>query len=91
MLKYNDTSEAARQYAEAYASHYTAVNLPEAIRAYCQLIKHHAGTIQAGYARAQVQNIANQVVPARELLAAQVGLALRYLQPEEGETATVLP
>jgi len=92
MFRYDDSSEAARQYAEAYASHYAAGNLPRAIRVYNQVIAHHPSTAEAGYARAQIQNIVNRVVPVAELLAAQVKLALRYLQPnDESATTAVVP
>jgi hypothetical protein len=40
----------------------------------------HASAQEAGYSRAQIQNIVNTLVPAQELLDAQLELALARLE-----------
>jgi hypothetical protein len=40
----------------------------------------HAAAYAARYARAQIQNIVNTLVPAQELLDAHLVLALAYLE-----------
>jgi hypothetical protein len=78
----NDTelTEAGRQYATAYAAHYTGGDLPKALRLYMKVIASHADAPEAGYSRTQVQNIVNAVVPKHEILDAQVKLALAHLE-----------
>jgi hypothetical protein len=76
------TAESARQYAEAYATHYTRRDLLGALRAYDEIIELHPNAPEAGYSRSQMRNIVNLVVPARELLAFQVELVRRHLQPD---------
>ena len=75
-------SGAARAYAEAYASHYSACDLTRALQAYQQLIADHPGTAEAGYSRSQIRNIVRQIVPAGALLAALVQLARDHLPPD---------
>lgn len=72
---------AARRYAEAYESHYTTKDLTAAVQAYERIVTRHPDTPEAGYARSQIQNLVQQVVPARVLLDAQVGLVLRCIRP----------
>jgi hypothetical protein len=79
-------STAAEQYAAAYATHYAERNLLGALRAYGQVIELHPTAAEAGYSRAQIQNIVNLVVPAREILASQTDLAARHLQ-RDGDAA----
>ena len=78
----NDTelTEAGREYAAAYAPHYTGRDLPLALRLYKRLMASHTSTQEAGYSRTQVQNIVNTVVPEQELLDAQMELALSQLE-----------
>jgi len=68
--------EAGRDYASAYAAHYTDHDLPTALQLYLKVVSSHPGTKEAGYARAQAQNIINATVPDQELLDAQVELAV---------------
>lgn len=75
------TSEAARRYSEAHHSQYAKRDLTGAVRAYERLVSHHPDTLEAGYARFQIQNLVQQVVPAGVLLEAQVSLLLRHLRP----------
>jgi hypothetical protein len=83
MTRMSDTSartEAARAYAEAYAAHYSERDLAKALQLYKDLIASHASAQEAGYSRAQIQNIVNTLVPAQELLDAQLELALARLE-----------
>ncbi len=79
----SDTSartEAARAYAVAYAAHYSERDLAKALQLYKDLITSHASAQEAGYSRAQIQNIVNTLVPAQELLDAQLELALAHVE-----------
>ncbi len=58
-----ELSDAGRQYAEAYAAHYTRHDLPGALRLYMTVVASHPDAQEAGYSRTQVQNITNAVVP----------------------------
>ncbi len=73
-----ELTEAGRDYAAAYAAHYTGRELPAALQLYLKVMGSHPGTKQAGYARSQAQNIINATVPDSELLGAQVELALAH-------------
>ncbi len=74
------TPEAARAYAAAYAAHYSERDLTLALQLYKNLIASHASAREAGYSRTQIQNIVNTLVPAEELLDAQLELALARLE-----------
>jgi hypothetical protein len=89
----NDTelTEAGRQYAAAYAAHYTGRDLRLAVQLYMQVIASHPSGKEAGYSRMQVQNIVNAVVPKQELLDAQTELALAHLQSEGPPDARRIP
>ncbi|MDB4678617.1 hypothetical protein OAE84_00830 [bacterium] len=80
MVDLNATGEAARDYAEAYAAHYSRRDLESAIHLYRKLMASHASSPEAGYSVVQIQNIAKSIVPARDLLDAQAELALACLQ-----------
>ena len=82
VLRYDDSTEQARQYAAAYALHYSDKNLAQALRVYGLVIADHPRTAEAGYALAQAQNIIKEVVPPSVLLAAQLRLVQDYLQPD---------
>jgi hypothetical protein len=73
-------TEAAREYAAAYAAHYSEHDLAIALQLYKKIIASHASAPEAGYSRAQTQNIVNAVVPKQELLDAQVELAIARLE-----------
>jgi hypothetical protein len=75
-------TDAARQYAAAYAAHYTERDLPGALRLYVNVIASHPDEQEANFSRAQVQNIVNAVVPKQELFDAQVNLAAAYFAHE---------
>ena len=77
-----EPTAASQQYAAAYAAHYTQRDLPLALQLYQQLIASHPSAQEAGYARMQVQNIVNAVVPKEELLNAQMELVLAHFERE---------
>jgi hypothetical protein len=72
--------EAARAYAVAYAAHYSERDLAKALQLYKDLIASHASAQEAVYSRVQIQNIVNTLVPAQELLDAQLELARARLE-----------
>lgn len=72
MRKNIEPTEASRQYAAAYAAHYTERDLPLAFQLYKKLMASYPSTQEAGYARMQVQNLINTVVPKQELLDVQI-------------------
>ena len=82
MSKDTKLIEAGRQYAEAYAAHYTQRDLPVALQLYRRVMTSHAGAQEAGFSRMQIQNIINAVVPTQELLDAQIELAIAHLESE---------
>lgn len=69
---------ANRQYAAAYAAHYTEHDLPAAMQLYKQVMTSHPSHPEAEYSRVQIQNIVNAVVPKQELLDAQMQLAVKH-------------
>ena len=77
-----ETTEAGREYAAAYAVHYTERDLPGALRLYVNVIASHPDEQEAEFSRAQVQNIVNAVVPKQELFDAQVNLAAAHFAHE---------
>ena len=83
MSPQTDTTEASRQYAEAYATHYTNRDLPLALQRYKTLMASHPNAKEAAYAQMQVQNIVNAVVPKQELLDAQMELLRVHLEHDE--------
>ena len=89
MVDHSATGEAARDYAEPYKAHYSRRDLPSAIHLYRKSMASHASSPEAGYSLAQIQNIVNSIVPARDLLDAQAELALTCL--EQANSANVVP
>jgi hypothetical protein len=71
-------TEASRQYAAAHAAHYETKDLREGLELYRGILAAHPDTQEAGYSRSQIQNIIKEVVPERELLEAQVGMAMAH-------------
>jgi hypothetical protein len=86
-----EPTETNQQYAAAYAAHYTGRDLPLALQLYRQLMASHPSAHEAGYARMQVQNIINAVVPKQELLEAQIKLVLVHFEHDERLDAGRLP
>jgi hypothetical protein len=58
-----ELTQAGRQYAAAYAAHYTEHDLPMAMQLYRQVMASHPSDPEAEYSRFQIQNIVNAVVP----------------------------
>ena len=84
-------AEAARDYAAAYAAHYSERDLAMALQLYQEIMTAHASAREAGYSRTQIQNIVNVVVPEQELLGAQVELALARLGRQISPDAKRIP
>lgn len=87
----NEPTEAGRQYATAYAAHYSARDLPLALRLYQGLVASHLSAVEAGYARAQIQNIVNTVVPKQDLLDAQMKLLPAQFHRDHPAVTDVAP
>ena len=73
-------AEVGQQYATAHDAHYTTKDLHEAVELYRGVMVAHPDTREAAYSRAQIQNIAQSVVPKQELLEAQIELTLARLE-----------
>jgi len=67
-------------YSEAYEAHYGRRELLSALLGYREIVTFHPRALEARWARAQMRNIAQLVVPAEELLEAQVELAFDHLE-----------
>ncbi len=80
MRNKTEHTEANRQYAAAYAAHYTEHDLPAAMQLYKQIVASHPSDPEAEYSRVQIQNIVNAVVPKQELFDAQMDLALSHFE-----------
>jgi hypothetical protein len=80
MRKQTELTAANRQYAAAYAAHYTEHDLPSAMRLYKQVMASHPSEPEAENARVQIQNIVNAVVPKQKLLDAQIELAVTHFE-----------
>ena len=76
-----ELTQTGRQYAAAYAAHYTKRDLPTALQLYRDVMASHPDDPEAGYSRTQIQNIVNTVVPQQELLDAQIELAVSHFRP----------
>ena len=74
MKNQTEPTEANRQYAAAYAAHYTGHDLPLALQLYQALMSAYPNAQEAAYDQMQIQNIVNAVVPRQALLDAQIEL-----------------
>ena len=83
MLDQHELTGSACAYAAAYTAHYSERDLAAALQLYRELIAERPNAPEAAYSRAQIQNIINAVVPAQELLDAQIALALVRLDGKE--------
>jgi len=79
MRKETELTVLGKQYAVAYAEHYTTKDLREALQHYKDITVEAPDSAEAGYCRMQIQNIMNAVVPKEELADAQWHLALRHV------------
>lgn len=75
-----EMTEAGRQYAAAYDTHYGSKNLRGAFEQYKKILADHPDTKEAGYATSQIQNIVNAIVPKEERLHRQMDLAATIFQ-----------
>jgi hypothetical protein len=75
MINNIELTEAGRQYAAAYEIHYGSKNLRKAFELYKKILTDHPDTKEAGYAKSQIQNIVNTIVPKEERLDSQMDLA----------------
>ncbi len=82
-------TEASKQYAAAHAAHYSTKDLRKALELYRSVMATHPGTPEAEYCRSQIQNIVKAVVPKRELLDAQMDLALAHI--DHGDQPDAMP
>jgi hypothetical protein len=76
MDHHREFTGSGREYASAHATHYSERNLPAALQLYRELMASRPNAPEAQYSRTQIQNIIEAVVPARELLDAEIELAL---------------
>jgi hypothetical protein len=83
MHHHREFTEAGREYAAAHATHYSERNLAAALQLYRELMASHPNAPEPGYSRARIHNIVNAVVPAQDLLDAQIGLARARLEHRE--------
>jgi hypothetical protein len=63
----------------AHKAHYSERDLATALQLYKELMASHAGSPEARYARTQIQNIVEVVVPEQELLDTQMELTRVHL------------
>lgn len=84
-------TEAAHEYAKAYATQYSERDLPLALQQYNQLMASHPSDPEADYSRMQVQNIVNAVVPKQELLAAQIELVRLHFDRDRPRDSERIP
>jgi hypothetical protein len=74
-----DGSSESRDYAAAYAAHYSDRDLVAALGLYQEIVAVYPDAREAGYSRTQIVNIVGSVVPQADLLDAQLALALDHL------------
>lgn len=80
----NDTelTEAGRQYAAAYAAHYSTRDLRAALQLYLNITTSYPDAQESEYSRAQIHNICRTVVPKQQLLDAETELAIAQFARE---------
>ena len=86
-----ELTETGREYAAAYAAHYTERNLPSALQLYRDVIASHPGDPEAGYSRTQIQNIIHAVVPQQKILDAHIELAVAHFRHENSADTRRIP
>jgi hypothetical protein len=65
-------AEASKQYSAAYKTHYTEQDFHLAFCQYVDLIDCYPSSLEANYARTQIENIVKVLIPDDELLSALV-------------------
>jgi hypothetical protein len=78
MKEWAEPTMAERQYAAAYEAHYATKDLRVALLLYKSVLAMHPDSIETGYCRAQIRNIAKSVVPEADLCDAQLDMALSH-------------
>ena len=73
-------TEAGERYAAAHAAHYRTQNLRQALELYKGILVQYPNAPEAGYCRSQIHNITQAVVPAEEILDAELTLALAHFE-----------
>ena len=91
MRNKTEPTEARRQYAAAYAAHYSAHDLPLALQVYNKVMASYANAQEADYSRMQIRNIVNAVVPKQELLDAETELVRVHFEQDERHDADRIP
>ena len=76
------TTMASRAYDKAHDVHYATKDLHQALGLYGCVMAAYPGTLEAEYSQTQMHNIVKSVVPAEELLAAQVELTVSQLRAD---------
>lgn len=90
MTREPDLSEASQDYSDAYHAQYTGRDLVAALDLHAALIASYPASKEAGYSRAQIENIVHAVVSPEDLLAAYIGLVrarIRHTAAPEAATA----
>ena len=67
-------AEASKQYSAAYTTHYTERDFHLAFCQYVDLINLYPSSLEARYARTQIENLVKALIPDDELLLALVHL-----------------
>ena len=94
MEKNPETTEVGKQYAAAYAVHYSAKDLKAAVELYRDIITAHPEAHEAEYSRSQIQNIAKSMISKQALLEAEINLILAHFKSEEallGDSSPAMP
>lgn len=74
MTLHRASSNAHDLYAAAYTEHYSNRNLPLALDLYCAVLQSDPDAVEAGYARAQIQNIVATTIHPEDLLKTTIDL-----------------
>lgn len=73
-------AEAGKKYAAAYETHYTQQNFHSAFCQYVDLIDLYPDSLEAKYARTQLDNIVKALIPDDERLSSLVQLLERKFE-----------
>jgi hypothetical protein len=79
----DNQKKTAQYYKTAHDAHYKTKDLRKALDLYTSVVDAYPDTREAEYSRTQIQNIAKNLVPKRELLDAERALIYSHLDQEE--------
>ena len=79
MKKLNPFGDVGRRYEAAHEAHYVAKDLGLAMELYQGVLTSHPNSREADFSRTQVRNIANSIVPKKELMDGEITLVLAHL------------